>query len=987
MFTLALASALSAAVAGAQTATGNLRGYVTSGGGSAGAAVPDAQVVARALDNNAQRGTVTNASGFYYMGGLRPGRYEVSARRVGFSPTTRTITLQIGQTLDLNLPLAETAVTLSAVQVTAAPAGTTTRTSEVGTNVSREQISDLPNFERNVLDLAKLVPGITPSNVNSTDKTFAAGGQPPEAINVFVDGATYKNDVLRGGVAGQDASKGNPFPQGAIQEFRVLTQNYKAEYQKASSAIIVATTRSGTNEVEADVFGYGVGRGYAARDAYNVLKGNTGRPEYKRLQAGGSFGAPIQRDKLFFFGTYELNFRDEPSYVTLGPDAARAPAGLNPSQYTGQFVQQFREHLGLAKLTWNQSTKSTVDASLNVRHDADFRGFGGQTAFTAAENLAVQVYTGVANWKYAGDRWLNEAQVNLQNMTWNPTPRDPNTVGRNYFGIIRIGGKDTEQDFKQNRLSLRNDVTRGGVQFGGDHVFKGGATVDFLNYTGTKYTLTNPVFNYRSDESWSRPFQAQFGFGDPTIKRDNIQFGGYVQDDWSVGRKLVLNLGLRWDAETNGINNTYVTPKPLADSLRGPLASQFYVEVPQTSGPAKRVNVVQQLGGIDRYISNGRSSRPIYKKAFQPRVGFSYDLMGDGRTVVFGGGGLYYDRNYWNTLFDEQYRRQFRVLTVNFSDTCNNAPGCTKWDPKYLDPAQLRTLSGTSGVPEVFLVANDLKPPRTTQMSAGLRQQIGSVKATLSYNGLRGRNLMNFVRATPWGGLGPNYAQAFVSDDRVKTWYDAMQFQLERPLTEASRIGGSVAYTLAKSIEQGQSQDIFWYFDDRYPTVSDLYKRRAPGDQRHTVVGNVITRLPYDIRLSGIVTLGSGIAVNATDASQGWDIVRQRTYVYSLPTRAFLGIGHVFANQNLDARVEKGFRVVSGQRVAVSLDLFNALNSANYGCYETTIVPTADQNADWRRQYGQPKCAALGRRLQIGLRYGVRPDVGASSGSRTSSGQ
>jgi hypothetical protein len=246
---------------------------------------------------------------------------------------------------------------------------------------------------------------------------------------------------------------------------------------------------------------------------------------------------------------------------------------------------------------------------------------------------------------------------------------------------------------------------------------------------------------------------------------------------------------------------------------------------------------------------------------------------------------------------------------------------------------------------------------------------------------------MNFVRATPWGGLGPNYAQAFVSDDRVKTWYDAMQFQLERPLTEASRIGGSVAYTLAKSIEQGQSQDIFWYFDDRYPTVSDLYKRRAPGDQRHTVVGNVITRLPYDIRLSGIVTLGSGIAVNATDASQGWDIVRQRTYVYSLPTRAFLGIGHVFANQNLDARVEKGFRVVSGQRVAVSLDLFNALNSANYGCYETTIVPTADQNADWRRQYGQPKCAALGRRLQIGLRYGVRPDVGASSGSRTPSGQ
>ncbi|MBV9880191.1 MAG: carboxypeptidase regulatory-like domain-containing protein, partial [Gemmatirosa sp.] len=499
-----LALGATAASLAAQTATGNLRGYVN---GPSGVAVGDVQVAARALDNNQQRGTLTNASGFYYIGGLRPGRYEVSARRVGFTPVTRTVDLQIGQTLDLTLPIVEAAVQLSAVQVTTSATGTTTRTSEVGSNVSRDQIRDLPNFERNVLDLAKLVPGITPSAVNSTDKTFAAGGQPPEAINVFVDGATYKNDVLRGGVAGQDASKGNPFPQGAIQEFRVLTQNYKAEYQKASSAIIVATTRSGTNEAEAEVFANGVGRGYAAKDAFSSLK-NLGRPDYKRLQAGGSYGGPLVRDRLFFFGTYELNFRDEPAYVTLGTDAARAPAGLNPAQYTGQFVQEFREHLGLAKLTWNKSDKSTVDASVNIRHDADFRGFGGQTAYSGAENLNVQVYTGVANWKYAGDRWLNEAQLNAQTMTWNPTPLNGNTIGQNYFGIIRIGGKDTEQDFKQNRLSLRDDVTRGGVQLGGDHVFKGGASVDFLGYTGTKYTLTNPVFNYRSDENFSRPFEA-----------------------------------------------------------------------------------------------------------------------------------------------------------------------------------------------------------------------------------------------------------------------------------------------------------------------------------------------------------------------------------------------------------------------------------------------------------------------------------------------
>ena len=85
--------------------------------------------------------------------------------------------------------------------------------------------------------------------LDGTGKEFAAGAQPAEQINVFIDGASYKNDIITGGVAGQDASRGNPFPRNAIQEFRVLTQNYKAEYQKSSSAILTATTRSGGNDL------------------------------------------------------------------------------------------------------------------------------------------------------------------------------------------------------------------------------------------------------------------------------------------------------------------------------------------------------------------------------------------------------------------------------------------------------------------------------------------------------------------------------------------------------------------------------------------------------------------------------------------------------------------------------------------------------------------------------------------------------------------
>lgn len=979
------------AIGVAQTATSAVRGYVRRADGTA---VGEAQIAARNIDNNALRGTVTNASGFYYMGGLRPGRYEITVRRVGFAPQTRTVQLQIGQTVDLNLAISETAVQLTAVTVQAEAGGTTARTSEVGSNLSREQIQNLPNFERNVLDLAKLVPGVTATAPNSQDKTIAAGGQPSEAVNVFVDGATYKNDVLRGGVVGQDASKGNPFPQGAIQEFRVITQNYKAEYQKAASAIITASTKSGTNQFELDAFAFGVGRNLVARDAFQADR-NGPRPNYQRLQAGFNVGGPLVRDKLFAFGTYELNARDEPAIIQFGADSTRAPAALLQELRgnLGQRAQEFRQHLGFGKLTYNPDARNTFDLSTTVRVDNDFRGFGGPVAFSAAENIAINVYTGVANWRHAGDRWLNEAQINGQAMTWNPTARDFNTIGREYQQILRVGGKDSNQDFQQNRLSFRNDVTRAGVQLGGDHVFKGGANLDLLGYTSEKFFAGNPTFRFRQNENYARPFEATFGFGDPTIKSNNVQFGGYVQDDWTIARRLVLNLGIRWDAETNMINNSYATPRALADSLRGPLAEQFFVDQSLPNDQTRRVRVVDQLGGIDRYISNGRSSRPMYLRAFQPRVGASFDVRGDGRTVLFGGGGIYYDRNYWNTLLDEQFRRQFSVLNVQFRGSqaecasTDRPTTCTVWDDRYYDPAQLRTLAGSTGLPEVFLVANDLVPPRTTQLSGGVRQAIGTAQVTLSYNGVRGRNFMNFVRATPFGGLGPNYAVAFVTDDRVRTWYDAMQMQIERPLRATTRWGGAVAYTLSRSEEQGQSQDLFWGFDDRYPTVGDRPRLRAPGNQTHTVVVNGVVRLPADVRLSAIGSFGSGITVNATDASLGFETGRQRSYVFTPPGRPFLGIGNVFNTQSLDLRVEKAFAAPRGNNFSLLADVFNAFNNANYGCYgdNATIVPTAQQDAAFRARYGTPNCAGLGRRLQVGVRYGFRASTfsGAGGGSAT----
>lgn len=198
-----------------------------------------ASIVAREVNTGFTTRTTVAADGTYLLSGMRPGRYEIKASADGKEIASSAATAQVGQSLNVDLAATSAqATTLQGVTVTAVSlAEADLRNSEIAKNITQEQIRSLPQNSRNFLNFAALAPGVSvPRDKDS--KSFSAFGMDANQTNVFIDGANLKNNILQGGLVGQDSSKGNPFSQEAVQEFRVLTQNYKAEYEQDRKSVV-----------------------------------------------------------------------------------------------------------------------------------------------------------------------------------------------------------------------------------------------------------------------------------------------------------------------------------------------------------------------------------------------------------------------------------------------------------------------------------------------------------------------------------------------------------------------------------------------------------------------------------------------------------------------------------------------------------------------------------------------------------------------------
>jgi hypothetical protein len=321
---------------------------------------------------------------------------------------------------------------------------------------------------------------------------------------------------------------------------------------------------------------------------------------------------------------------------------------------------------------------------------------------------------------------------------------------------------------------------------------------------------------------------------------------------------------------------------------------------------------------------------------------------------------------------------------VRFADPDSTpSAGQVQWNDSYLtaDTSVISALARSSGQPEAFLLDNKMKPPKSTQYSVGIRRVLGAFVAQLSYQAQRGTDLFTYNwqnfgldtagRCCTSFNIGAHGFRNFIySTNGGKTWYDAVSVQLDRPYRRAPGNsigwGGGFVYTFAKRQIAGVDNlgDITSSFPGAFPNTIGIPKHSDNGgsDERHRVVMNWITDLPYlfGIQFSGLLTLGSGATLDVGCPSR---FCGPATYINGgfTPRHYSFIIPNAWAYRRLDLRLRKDFPEFSGTRFGVTLDVFNAFNYQNFGCFDTGFgSPTQ----------GKANCVVSDpRRAQLGAEY------------------
>jgi outer membrane receptor protein involved in Fe transport len=961
------AAALAMAVsAGAQTATATLRGNITSQVEPAGGA----SVAATNIATGYVVRTTANAAGDYVLSALPAGSYRIVVRTAGTAQATQLITLRVGQNVSLNMTLDELSpLQLDPVLIAGARSN---RTPEVGTNVTPKQMEALPQTTRNFLSFADLAPGVVFTTSPDGSTQIRGGAQPSAATNVYIDGVGQKNNVLQGGITGQDSSRGNPFPQSAIAEYKVLTQNYKAEFDQVSSAAVVAATKSGTNEFHGDLFWDHSATGWRAATPAERSAGH--KTPSKENQFGVSLGGPVIKDRMHWFLAYEGKSIDTPQTVSVGQGRNVSDLPTPLQGLAGSANAPFREDLLFGKLDWSIDDRNLVELSVKLRDESEIANVGGRNTLPWSTDKGNSETRIDLRYQRSADNWVNDTHLTFEDAY---IRRRPHTIGPGTVLttadpgqiVLNAGGGRDFQNKGQKGFALQDDLTLSGLDWKGSHVVKLGAKLKLVRVDAQDQTPFNPQYFYDIGESTTTPYQVQFGVplaGEGRARSNNTQVGLYAQDDWEVNKNITLNAGLRWDYERSPAYLNYVTPPDVVAALRS------------TTG----LNAPRSGIDIDDYISSG-GNRKTFTGAWQPRVGFSLDLDANEQHVVFGGLARAYDRNLFDYPQLETTRASYPGYTYFFNTPAHPCSGanCKTWDPAFLDATTLRAQAGTTGAGrEIDLLNNKLKPPRSDQATLGMRNRIGQWNTEVAYSHVQSRDGFVYLLGNrrpdgsffasgsvwnpPYGFPVPGFGSLILGTNGLATRSNALFVKADRPYTIESGWGAGLAYSYTNAKENRQFGE---HYALDYPSLANYGWKPAGGVSRHRIVATGILDGPMGLVFGARLTLATqapryGLnCLNSAPDNSGC-FIDQIT-----PSGGrFLVGGPVWGYRQFDLAASKDFKVTGGT-MRLRADLLNVLNFKNYFGYDTYTGLRGTPNANFGRPDGS--LAGPPRTLKVGLAY------------------
>ncbi len=982
---------------------GGVNGRVTD---STGGILPGATVTVTNLDTGLTRSVETDNQGAYTFSLLPPGRYRVEAELSGLGKSSAvTVDVLLGNSTKADLKIAPQVS--ETVTVTAeTPIVDTSRTGQA-TTITNLQIENLPLLGRDFRSLASLTPGI----VDAFGGRITSNGARGIATDYNIDGATSNNDFFGENTGGTRAPF--TFSQAAIREFQVVRSQYDAEYGRGVGAQLNAITKSGTNELAGEAFLFWRDKNWVKDRSLTLDNGETVVDSYKAKdskQPGFAVGGPIVRNKAFFFGNFDgqrqklpvisNDIRTSTQFQALSPALQQQfldkVAGLVGHPWDGElnYDTTFNQQTYLGKVDFNLSGNHRLSVRDNY---TNFENGNNQSAAYLSNqgtehdkfNQLVAQETAVLS-----NRLLNETLVQFSS---DQRPIDPVFRGAEVqisgvtSGTLFLGGND----FLPNNTKERKIQIKDTVQYvTGHHHLKVGTELLFMHIDNLFPRNLNGVFLYNSAQAFvdgtPNSYRQGYGPGGGLTTWTQNTYAFYAGDNFTVGPRLTVDLGLRYDWQTMPTPDTNV-----------------YTQHPE-------------------FIDDIKEDR----NNLAPRLGFAYDVTGDGRSVVRGGTGLFY--GYMPDILLSNPLTQISGNFSQFTLTCASSPVPCPAFPNVLTAAQLDQLSA-AGVTSIVTISPDYGAQQSWRSSAQYQMRLGSgysaavsgTYATMTH--IQGSRDLNAVPSGTVLGDLPVYAlntagRPYTDLNVVRELcsceeasYKSLVFETHRLATAGSKYTWDLSYTLAKAVDQDsneRSTSTSFLFDPNNPKLS---AGPSDNDVRHRVVGDFTYELPYGFMVSAIVQIRSGAPYNGGISFTGVGIpgspnslngLSQQTgnipvFVDSSGAVIDLTQANGFTRQQfadwlagqgahiigrnayrqpgwhtVDFRVAKSFDLTGGTRVQLVAEVFNVFNTVN------EFVSSGNQNAfraTYTQSTGQVHVHQV-RRFRQDQRLRVRLGPGADAG-------